>query len=325
MKKLIFAVILFAAVVFSGCEFSSVGLSIFEGPVYEKSQPIEVFFCPESDCERVFINHIENAQEVRCAFYDLRLKDLIDALNSSDAKIIMDDSYYYSNIELYKGMDNIEAFSSYSLMHHKFCVFDEEIVVTGSMNPTERGNFHNDNNIVVINSTYISKNYLAKFDDLWLGKDENDVLYPKVYLNGKKVRNYFCPVDCEPEIFTDLIRHADSEIYFMTFSFTRDDFGDELIRAHERGVDVRGVFERTQNNQWNQFSRLESAGLNVKWDDNPANMHHKVFIIDNRTVVTGSMNPSNNGLMRNNENVLILENERIAKEFIDEFKRVWPK
>ncbi|MFW6013676.1 MAG: phospholipase D-like domain-containing protein [Candidatus Nanoarchaeia archaeon] len=324
MKKTMFVVLLLTGMFILGCEFSSTGLNIFlGGPVYEESNPVEVFFCPKSDCEGVFINHIENAEDISCAFYDLRLKDLIDALNSSNARVVMDDDYYYSNPELYKGMNNIKAFSSYSLMHHKFCVFDEEIVITGSMNPTERGNFFNDNNIVVVNSTYISKNYMAKFDEMWLGKEEREVLFPDVYINEKRIRNYFCPIDCEPEIFIDLLRNADSEIFFMTFSFTRDDFGRELIWAHERGVNVKGVFERTQNNQWNEYSRLKEAGLNVRWDDNPANMHHKVFIIDNETVITGSMNPSNSGLERNNENVLILENKRIAAKFVEEFKRVW--
>lgn len=324
MKRLLIATLLFVGLLIPACEFSYNGFNIKKTPVYEETEPVEAYFCPGSDCAQVFIDYSEEAEEVMCAFYDLRLENLIYALNKSNAKIVMDDDYYSSNKELYKGIENIKPYSSYSLMHNKFCVFDKEIVITGSMNPTERGNFHNDNNIVVINSTYISENYLKKFEDLWHDKEEREVPFAEVYLNNNKIRNYFCPVDCEPEIFTELIEEANSSVYFMTFSFTREDLGRELIEAHKRGVDVRGVFERTQNNQWNEYSRLEEAGLNVKWDDNPANMHHKVFIIDNETVITGSMNPSNNGLKRNNENVLIFENKRLAKEYLEEFGSVWP-
>ena len=48
-------------------------------------------------------------------------------------------------------------------------------------------------------------------------------------------------------------------------------------------------------------------------------MHHKFFIIDNRTVITGSFNPSKNADNRNDENIVIIEDAEIAAEFLDEF------
>ena len=51
-------------------------------------------------------------------------------------------------------------------------------------------------------------------------------------------------------------------------------------------------------------------------------MHHKVFIVDN-CVVTGSMNPSKSGDTRNDENVLVICDEGIAKEFEKEFERIY--
>ena len=51
-------------------------------------------------------------------------------------------------------------------------------------------------------------------------------------------------------------------------------------------------------------------------------MHHKVFIIDNSTVITGSFNPSKNGDERNDENMLVIKDREIAALFLDEFERV---
>jgi phosphatidylserine/phosphatidylglycerophosphate/cardiolipin synthase-like enzyme len=48
-------------------------------------------------------------------------------------------------------------------------------------------------------------------------------------------------------------------------------------------------------------------------------MHHKVFIIDNNTIITGSFNPSKAANEKNDENILIINNKDIAKRFLEEF------
>ncbi len=40
-------------------------------------------------------------------------------------------------------------------------------------------------------------------------------------------------------------------------------------------------------------------------------MHHKVIIIDDRTVITGSFNFSRNANRKNDENTLIIENPEL--------------
>jgi phosphatidylserine/phosphatidylglycerophosphate/cardiolipin synthase-like enzyme len=51
-------------------------------------------------------------------------------------------------------------------------------------------------------------------------------------------------------------------------------------------------------------------------------MHHKVFIIDEQIVVTGSYNFSRSAEERNDENILVIYNTDIAREFLKEFERV---
>jgi len=52
-------------------------------------------------------------------------------------------------------------------------------------------------------------------------------------------------------------------------------------------------------------------------------MHHKVFIIDGKTVITGSMNPTGSGNKRNDENMLIIHNEKVVNKFLEEFEDLW--
>ncbi len=52
-------------------------------------------------------------------------------------------------------------------------------------------------------------------------------------------------------------------------------------------------------------------------------MHHKVIIIDNSIVVTGSLNFSSSADEDNEENVVILDNPEIAALYLQEFDKLW--
>ncbi len=52
-------------------------------------------------------------------------------------------------------------------------------------------------------------------------------------------------------------------------------------------------------------------------------MHHKVFLIDDDTVVTGSANFSASGTQSNDENMLIIEDKALAAAYAAEFARRW--
>jgi phosphatidylserine/phosphatidylglycerophosphate/cardiolipin synthase-like enzyme len=68
---------------------------------------------------------------------------------------------------------------------------------------------------------------------------------------------------------------------------------------------------------------LYCAGVSVRQDGNPGSFHHKVLIVDGETVVTGSLNFSQNADESNDENVVIVRNADIAAQYLDEFERRW--
>jgi len=137
------------------------------------------------------------------------------------------------------------------------------------------------------------------------------------------IDSYICQVDdCRTEI-VDLIGSVDDSIYFMIYSLTDDEIGNALIDAHKRGIEIKGVMEKQQRSKYSEFDNLKDAGVNVKWDRNSALMHHKVLILDKKVVVTGSCNPTNNGFERNDENIVVIRDSEIVKDFLTEFWRVW--
>jgi len=304
------------------------GSSVAELPEerHESTADAFVYFCPSDDCDGELIAWIDAAEEyVHCALFEVGLENvrakLVEKSSEVDVKLIVDNRYYDDVSEL----DFARHDNRSSLMHNKFCVLDGKAVWTGSMNPTSRGAYHNNNNAVFYQSVLLADNYEAEFQEMWSGTfgkgDRNDVT--SFTINNKTVEQYFCPEDWCANKLIYALNDAEESIYFMTFSFTHDEVGAAVLDRATDGVVVRGVFEKSQNNKYTEKIKFDNAGLDVTWDGNSANMHHKVFIIDEKVVVTGSFNPSKNGDTRNDENMLIIHDPAVAALYVEEFERVW--
>ncbi|MAG08081.1 hypothetical protein CMO89_01300 [Candidatus Woesearchaeota archaeon] len=320
MKTLLFIIMLF---LITSCSANITSNAVADIP-REKGE-IKAFFCPSDNCEGILHSLLKNAKRsIHCALFDLKLESIIDVLDNKsknmDVKVVIDNVNDKGQVK--GSWVRKDDGSQYS--HNKFCIIDNGILTTGSFNPTERGAYKNNNNLIVSNSRSLVQNYEDEFLELWEGRfgEGENVRYPVVLIDDIKVENYFCPEDqCSKHIVNALLK-AKKSIYFMVFSFTLEEIADAILFADVE--DVKGVFEKVQaGSKYSQFKRLEGFGLNVTKDSNPANMHHKVFIIDNETVITGSMNPSGSGDYKNDENVLIIHDKEIAQEFLEEFERVW--
>lgn len=214
-----------------------------------------------------------------------------------------------------------------ALMHDKFMIMDGITVWTGSTNFTANGVYRNNNNLLALRSRRAVIAYQAEFDEMFLRREfgptsstGNSASFTQ---DGVPIEIYFAAEDDVVGRILAEINGATSNIRFMTFSFTRDDIGDALLARVEDGIVVQGVFETTgSETQFSEMPRLLCAGLDVRQDGNRGVLHHKVFIIDDQTVLTGSFNFSNNATESNDENLVIIRNADIAGLYIQEFERV---
>ncbi len=134
---------------------------------------------------------------------------------------------------------------------------------------------------------------------------------------------YFCPEDaCSSQIIRQIDR-AQGYIYVAMYSFTVDSIADALIRARNRGVDVKVVMEKSQVGRGSEYERLKNAGIDVRLDKNPDYMHNKFMIIDGKIITTGSFNWSLRADKKNDENLLIVYSEELAKQYKEEFFELW--
>ncbi len=216
------------------------------------------------------------------------------------------------------------------LMHNKFIVIDESEVWTGSMNFTDSGTYEDNNVVMRIRSVKIAENFSKEFEEMF-----NDDLFgdsvlaetpnPSLSVDGIKIETYFSPDDEIQPTLVNIISMANESLYFMAFSFTADEIGDAVRERAREGVTIAGVMddEQVESNIGTEFDAFRQAGLDVYRDGNAGQMHHKTIVIDESIVITGSYNFTNSAETRNDETLLVIYNEDIAKLFIAEFQRVY--
>jgi phosphatidylserine/phosphatidylglycerophosphate/cardiolipin synthase-like enzyme len=215
------------------------------------------------------------------------------------------------------------------LMHDKFVIIDNSEVWLGSMNFTDSGGYADNNNLMRIRSVKMAENYTREFEEMFVDdKFGPDVVAetpnPRVTIDGTSIDVYFSPDDGVQASFVDLVDNAQQSIYFMAFSFTADEIGDAVRNRARDGVVVAGVMETEQvnSNVGTEYDPFKQAGLDVLRDGNEGQMHHKVMIIDENTVIFGSYNFTHSAETKNDENLIVIYSEEIAAQFLAEFQRV---
>jgi phosphatidylserine/phosphatidylglycerophosphate/cardiolipin synthase-like enzyme len=219
--------------------------------------------------------------------------------------------------------------NSNAIMHDKFVIVDKAKVWMGSWNFTENDTYRYNNNGIEIPSPELAKNYTVTFEKMFNDKKFGPLrkpggTTPRLTIGGAAVENYFSPEDNVTEKIIVRLKVAAKKIDFMAFSFTNDDLGNAVLERAQAGVKVRGVFENTgSETQFSEYGKMKTAALDVWKDGNPYLMHHKVFIVDDKTVVLGSFNFSQNAEDENDENLIIVDDPSLAAQFEAEFARVY--
>ncbi len=290
------------------------------GIVKEEVKPTEVYFASETNLTVLMIPFIESAEKsLDCALYDMGRevnKALYEKSKQIPVRIVKDDE-----TKLIEGKFKTDK---YGLMHNKFCIKDGNVVWTGSFNPTKGGE-KNDNNVLILYSYSMAEVYEDEFNEMWDGvfKGGDKIKYSDIYLNNELYNVRFCPEDNCADLVVEELSKAKKSIYFMTFSFTHPLIIDLLIEKNKEGVVVEGVVEAQRKNmEYEAYQELVDNGINVGLDTNKYLLHHKVFIIDENTVITGSFNPTKGGDEKNDENLIVIHSPSIAKLYEGEFERV---
>jgi phosphatidylserine/phosphatidylglycerophosphate/cardiolipin synthase-like enzyme len=213
------------------------------------------------------------------------------------------------------------------LMHDKFMIMDSLTVWMGSMNYTMNDVYRNNNNTMMLRSRRAVEVYQAEFNEMFtnaqFGVRSDPTNTADFSQDGTPIEIFFASENNVTEVIVNEINAAQRSVRFMAFSFTLDTMGNALLSRARAGVNVQGIFETTGSlTQFSEMGRLFCAGMDVRQDGNNGVLHHKVFVIDETTVIFGSFNFSDNAASSNDENLMIIRDADIATLFLQEFGRV---
>ncbi len=138
---------------------------------------IDVYFSRVNDPEGAIIEELDKARKtIDVAMYYFTDRDLANTvIDAHDrgvrVRIYLDkgqkEAKYSKSRYLAKHGVSIRYSSNPYLMHHKFCVIDNKVVVTGSYNWTASAGKRNNENLLVIHDAEVAQEYSAEYDLLW--------------------------------------------------------------------------------------------------------------------------------------------------------------
>lgn len=141
----------------------------------------ELFFAQETSIERILLDAISSSRaSIHVAAYRLTNLHLAQALAEAfrrglDVRVVLDAAKYEANPAL------AQLFSEHGVphrplagrlgpptkMHHKFAIFDGQMVTTGSYNWTEESEEQNFDELIILREEALVARYRNVFEHLW--------------------------------------------------------------------------------------------------------------------------------------------------------------
>ncbi len=131
------------------------------------------------------------------------------------------------------------------------------------------------------------------------------------------------------QFFKDQIEAAQTSIDIAMYNNNRNDLTAELTAAHERGVQVRYLTDLDEFNSGTSNPSPPFPLFKVQPDNDFSRlMHNKFLVIDvdspqDARIITGSTNWTNNNIGGDFNNVVIIQDQALARAYQLEFEEMW--
>lgn len=289
--------------------------------------------CKSAICKRILSEINSSNKTIDIALYGFgEIKAIVDALNKARArgvKIRFVADYSKNMDKIYPYTSKLIAdFSGHCdksdiIMHNKFFIFDNQKVITGSANISPSGiGGYSANTVLLINSASVARSYLEEFEQMYQGyfsKKKKEIPIKEFILNDSKVTVYFLPKnDAYNNLILKEIKNAKSEIIVSAFYLTDKVIVQELISAKKRGVNVFILMDALGAiNFKDKIFEMRKNLIPVIVENWGGKNHEKTMVIDKNDIIMGSANFTKSGFFKNDENILLIKNPKIAEFYRD--------
>ena len=126
------------------------------------------------------------------------------------------------------------------------------------------------------------------------------------------------------EELLDKLESAESTLDVCVYAISNWSLIDSLISAHQRGVAVRVITDQDQASvNPSPVEKLRRSGIQVRQNNDSYFMHHKFAVVDERCLINGSLNWTQQAVHGNRENVFISSNSDVVQPFLAQFQVLW--
>ena len=141
-----------------------------------------------------------------------------------------------------------------------------------------------------------------------------------------KMKALFSPQGGISKELSRLIQAARVEIALAAYAFSSKYLGNALAAARKRGVTVCIILDKdTADHAYSIDEWLVAQGIDTRFIQvKNGCMHHKFMLIDNKILITGSYNFTNDSEFRNYEAAIFTKDKTLLQAFSAEFDRLWP-
>ena len=139
--------------------------------------------------------------------------------------------------------------------------------------------------------------------------------------NGINYAVYFSPNGGCADAIVSSLDKATNSIYVQAYSFTSATIAKALVDAHKRGIKVSVILDKGQKTaKYSSADFVQRSGITTYIDSKHAIAHNKIMVIDEKIVITGSFNFTKAAEESNAENLLIIDDARLARKYLENWK-----
>jgi phosphatidylserine/phosphatidylglycerophosphate/cardiolipin synthase-like enzyme len=151
------------------------------------------------------------------------------------------------------------------------------------------------------------------------------ILLASPALADPSIQVAFSPRSGATEAVVQVISEAKQLIHVAAYGFTSKPIAQALIQAHQRGVEIEAVLDRSNASaRYTEAGEIAQAGIAVRIDSKYSIMHSKFIVVDGVTVETGSFNYTTAAEEHNAENVVVMRGEaQVAGEYEANWEKLW--
>lgn len=274
-------------------------------------KPLQIY-STKDNLTALYVNAITNAKEsITLVIYSLIDPQVLMALKQKKIPVtVVCDAKASPGISEKLPEAKIVRRAGKGLTHQKILVIDKKQVWLGSANLTTDSLRVHDNLVFGIEHDALANSLdikIKSYDES--GWSTIPFKHQKTMVGNQQFDVSILPDDSQAaERLIQLFRAAKKSINVAMFTWTRNDFAEEIIQAFKRGVKVDVVIDKYSGKGASAkiVKMLKDAKISVKLGNSKGLLHHKFVYIDDEILVNGSANWTNSAFKVNDDFFVIV-------------------